>query len=481
MHQWKMSLEELVAATQGRVVSQLERNFIGIGTDSRADLSGQIFFALKGDAFDAHDFLAQAVKANAAALVVHRLPPADVLKSLEGKTTLIEVGDTLIALQRLANFWRHKMTATILGITGTNGKTTTKEFAAAILETKFKVQYSKGSFNNHWGVPISLLSIEPDHEIAVIEMGMNHIGELKNLSAMVEADAVVCTMVGRGHLEGVGSIEGVAKAKAEIYIYAPKAATFIFNMDNEHTRAMAERFSKDKPTEKVLRFSEKGSWPDVDVQLEVTTAEAEMLHVRGQIQGQAGETSVPVFGRHNITNLMTAASFALFCGMTPAEIWLALPKCKTVWGRNQWVDLASGAKVLFDAYNANPESMRAAVENFSTLKKLKPTGRKIGIFGEMRELGTHAPTLHRELGQAVGRAGFDDVLFVGPSKAEFEAGLKDAGYSKTLFLSAAYEQNLASNSFPMLNDGDTVLIKGSRGMMLEKALADLKPLNFKAK
>lgn len=149
------------------------------------------------------------------------------------------------------------------------------------------------------------------------------------------------------------------------------------------------------------------------------------------------------------------------------------------WGRNQWVDLESGAKALFDAYNANPESMRAAVENFATLKS--DGGRKIGVFGEMRELGSHAPELHRELGQTVAKAGFDEVLFVGPSQAEFAAGLKSGGFSKSPYLSAGYEQNLASQVVRVLDPKDIVLIKGSRGMQLEKALADLKPLNFKAK
>lgn len=478
MQHWKLALEELVAATEGRVVSQVERTYGGVGTDTRKDLSGQVFFALKGDAFDAHDFLEAAYKAKAAALVVHRLPPEALLNTLKGNVTIVQVGDTLKALQDLGNFWRHKMNARILGITGTNGKTTTKEFTAAILETKFKVQYSKGSFNNHWGVPISLLSIQPEHEVAVIEMGMNHPGELKDLSAIVEADAVVCTMVGRGHLEGVGSIEGAAKAKSEIYEYAPEKATFIFNMDNEHTRAMEKRFAPSKPRERVLRFSQDGAWPDVDVKLEVVSAEAEALHVRGHIQGQAGETTIPVFGRQNITNLMTAACFGLLCGLSPDEVWLALPKCHTVWGRNQWVKLESGARALFDAYNANPESMRAAVENFAVLKA---QGRKIGVFGEMRELGAHAPELHRELGRTVGQAGFDEVLFVGPSQAEFARGLAEGGFKKTPFLSASYEQNLASKALPMLDPRDIVLIKGSRGMQLEKALADLKPLDFKSK
>ena len=472
-----MTLEDLVSGTEGKVLSQNERNYNGIGTDTRVDLSGKIFFALKGDSFDAHDFLPKAQDAKASAIVVHAIKP-EVLKALDGKVTIVQVPDTLVALQKLGNFWRHRVKATILGITGTNGKTTTKEFTAAVLGTKFNVQYSKGSFNNHWGVPISLLSITKEHEIAVIEMGMNHPGELKELSKIVEADALVCTMVGRGHLEGVGSIEGVAKAKAEIYEYAPKDATFIFNLDNEHTRAMFDRFGKSRASEKVLKFSQAGGWPDVDVQLEVVSAEEESLHVRGQIQGKPGETTIPVFGRQNITNIMTAACFGLFCGMSPDEVWRALPNCKTVWGRNQWVNLESGARALFDAYNANPESMKAAVENFS---KLKARGKKIALLGEMRELGHHAPELHLELGRAVGAAGFDEVLFVGPSQAEFAQGLREGGFSKKPILSTRYEQNLALSAVPMLDGEDIVLIKGSRGMELEKALADLKPLNFKPK
>lgn len=498
---WSMSLEELVAGTEGKVVSQVTREFKGVGTDTRVDLSGLIFFALKGDSFDAHDFLQKAADAKAAALVVHRLP-ADAAKALEDRVTIVQVDDTLKALQHLGNFWRHKMKARIVGVTGTNGKTTTKEFTAAILGSKFRVQYSKGSFNNHWGVPISLLSISPEHEVAVIEMGMNHPGELKVLDQIAEPDAVLCTMVGRGHLEGVGSIEGAARAKSEIYEFAPKNATRIFNLENDHTRAMFEKFGRTYPTEKVLTFAglefarekewvgvggglEASSsgvevWPRLDVAFEVVTIETESLVIRGEIQGVGGETRVPVFGRQNVTNLMAASCFALDCGMTPSEIWSALPLCKTVWGRNQWVPLKSGARVLFDGYNANPESMRAAIENFAQLS-IPKGGRKIAILGEMREMGSHASAVHRELGEVVGRANFDEVCFVGPSAAEFAAGLRSAGFKKTPVLSVTYEQNLAVTKLPVLDEKDFVLIKGSRGMQLEKALEDLKPVSFESK
>ncbi len=481
-----MSLEELVAGTEGRVVSQSAREFHGVGTDTRVDLSGLIFFALKGDSFDAHDFLVKAADAKAAALVVHRLP-ADA-KSLEDRVTIVQVDDTLKALQNLGNFWRHEMKARIVGVTGTNGKTTTKEFAAAILGSKLRVQYSKGSFNNHWGVPISLLSIAPEHEVAVIEMGMNHPGELKVLDEIAEPDAVVCTMVGRGHLEGVGSIEGAARAKSEIYEFAPKTATRIFNLENPHTRAMFDKWGRSHPVEKVLTFAGtewarengKAGWPELDVSFEAVRVEADSLVVRGEIQGVGGETRVPVFGRQNVTNLMAASCFALYCGLSPADVWAALPLCKTAWGRNQWVALRSGARALFDAYNANPESMRAAVENFAQLS-IAPGGKKIAILGEMREMGAHASAVHRELGEVVAKAKFDEIVFVGPSATDFASGLKAGGHLKTPVLSNTYEQNLAVVKLPVLDEKDFVLIKGSRGMQLEKALEDLKPVSFEAR
>ena len=486
---WKLTLEELQAATEGFPAGAHPkggaREFHGVGTDTRADLSGKIFVALEGETFDAHNFLPQAVAAGAAALLVHRLP--DEARSLLDQVPIIEVKNTLRAFQLLGNFWRQKMNARIIGITGTNGKTTTKEFAAALIGSKYKVQYSKGSFNNHWGVPMSLLSIDTTHEVALIEMGMNHPGELTELDQIAEPDVVVCTMVGRGHLEGLGSIEGVAKAKAEIYEHAPKAAMRIFNMENEQTKKMYERFSPELPASQVMTFAgahftnkDATAWPKLDVAMEIVEVHADHLKIRGDIQGVRGETSVPVFGKQNLNNLMVASCCALASGLTPAEVWAALPLCKTAWGRNQWVDTQSGARVLFDAYNANPESMRAALENFSSLKA-PAGGRKFAVLGEMRELGSHADTLHKEIGEVAASANFDGISFFGPSKTSFEAGLRTRGFKNSLFISDSYEQNLAPKTLPVLNEKDIVLIKGSRGMKLEKVLADLKPIGFEEK
>jgi UDP-N-acetylmuramoyl-tripeptide--D-alanyl-D-alanine ligase len=477
-----LSLDDLVAATKGTVIHAGARLFSAVSTDSRKDLHGELFVALKGDVFDAHKFVETAARQGANGLLVQEWTDENT-RALQAtglsQVTVVQVGDTLLALQDLARFWRRKMKARILGVTGTNGKTTTKEFTAALLATRFNVQYSKGSFNNHWGVPISLLSIRPEHDVAVIEMGMNHAGELTVLSKIAEPDVVMVTMVGRGHLEGMGSIEGVAKAKAEIYEHAPKGAMLIFNLDNPYTQAMAEKYKIGLSRERYLEFSSDVVGHKADVSLTVSASSADHLKIAGFIRGVPGESEVAVFGQHNVTNLMAAASFGLACGMTPEQIWQGLPMCKTAWGRNQWVRLQSGTRVLFDAYNANPESMSAAISNFKSLKT-ENGGRKIAILGEMREMGSAAPEVHRALGEAAAQADFDVIAFVGPSGAEFKAGLAVHGFSKKLVISSAYEEKLAAELGPVLDPRDIVLIKGSRGVQLERVLMDLKPIDFSA-
>lgn len=497
--EWNLSAQEAAAAMDGRL--QLfgshglsDANLKGIGTDTRVDLSGLLFFALKGEAHDAHAYLKNAIEKNCGGLVVHRALTPDEEKACEERAkvsglpvAVIVVKDTLIALQQLSRHWRHKCRAMILGITGTNGKTSTKEFVAALLSTRFKVQWSKGSFNNHWGVPLSLLSIRPDHDIAVIEMGMNHPGELKTLSKLADADAVVCTMVGCGHLEGVGSIEGAARAKAEIYEYAPVQATFIFNLDNEYTNRMMSEFATEG--RRVVTFGEGAG----DVCFRVVAMTADSLEIEGAIKGLEGRASVPVFGRHNVTNLLAAASLALVAGMSPQEIWRALPECRSAWGRNQWVKLKSGARVLFDGYNANPESMRAALENSRLL--LRPaTGsaaafaRGVAVLGEMRELGEHAAPLHEELGRIARASGFDEIIFIGPSYESVRRGYEAEPVTGSPIPMAvnrvfapAYDAAIAKALASRLKTDDYVLIKGSRGMSLEVFLEELAPIDFKKK
>lgn len=467
----KLDLDTIAEVTEGKIFSEVATEFTGIGTDTRANLAGQIFVALKGESFDAHDFCTKAVEQGAKALIIHRLP-AD-LPQLRSKVTVIVVKDTLKALQDIACYVRHQSLASFVGITGSNGKTTSKEFAAAVLSATKKVHYSKGSFNNHWGVPFSILAEPEGTEVTILEMGMNHAGELTELCEVADPDIVVCSVVGRAHIEHFGSVEKIAAAKEEIYNAAPEKARRIYNLDNPWTMKMYVKARTRFPhADRILSFSQMN--PKADVFLQIEQMSMHSLKVKGRILGLAGSAEIPVFGAHNLTNVMVAASIAVAVGLTAETVWSALPRCKTNWGRNQILKTKSGAEILFDAYNANPDSMGALMANVPLLS----AQRKVGVFAEMLELGEHASQAHREVGELAGKAGLDAIWFYGEHAADFEAGVKASGFSKKLMISNSYEESLASEVAGMLKDGDVALVKGSRGMKLERFVLKADALDF---
>lgn len=469
-----MDVQTIVKVTGAKVLSQKATEFVGIGTDTRITLQDQLFMALKGEAFDAHQFLDKAAAQGAAGLLVHE--ENDQTRSLQGKITVLLVPDTLKALQKLGNWARHESTAQIVGITGSNGKTTTKEFTAALVGSAMDVHYNKGSFNNHWGVPFTLLQLPPKKDVAIIEMGMNHAGEITELVHIAEPDVVVCTMVGRAHIEFFGTIEKIAEAKEEIYEAAGDKTVRIYNLDNTQTHNMyvkgREKFAKAR----VLTFSSDD--PRADVHLMISSMTMGELVVKGTIGGKEGSARVQVFGAQNLTNLMAAASVGLAVGMTPEQVWAGLPACKTNWGRNQLVHLKSGAQMIFDAYNANPDSMKALIDN---MKLLTVEGRKVGVFGQMRELGTASAELHEELGTWVGKAGFDKVYFIGDDAPAFTKGLSSAGYKNPAVIEKEFKETSGQDLAMFLKKGDIAVVKASRGTKLERFVFPCEPLDFAEK
>jgi UDP-N-acetylmuramoyl-tripeptide--D-alanyl-D-alanine ligase len=470
-----LQLDFVVKSVNGKILSHHQKTFEGIATDTRKSMPNQLFIALKGDAFDAHQFLQKAVDQNAAGLLIH--DDSQVTEAMRSKLTIIHVKDTLQALQDLAQAYRLKNKAVIIGVAGSNGKTTSKEFCAAVLGAACKVHYSKGSFNNHWGVPFTLLAQPENAEVAVVEMGMNHAGELQRLAEIAAVDIAVCTYVGVEHIEHFGTLEKIADAEEEIYLYSPAQATRIFNLDNAYTRKMLERSRKKFPQSKMMTFSESAG-EKADVQFRLKEVSMESLSIEGQIQGVSGEATVPVFGKHNLTNLMVAASAALAYGLKPEQIWKLLPLCRTTWGRNQLVTTQSGAQILFDGYNSNPDSMKALVDNMSLVKA---KGRKIGIFAEMRELGDLAAQLHEETGRAVGNSRLDSIWFYGAHAEDFVRGLKAAKFAGEIISNKDFDEATANKLAASLKSGDIALVKGSRGMQLERFVLAAKPLNFEAK
>ncbi len=510
MNSW-ISLEDIQQATNAKVITLKANKFYGVGTDTRKSLKDQLFVALKGENFDAHDYLNQAVEAGASGLLIHVHPETlsaeQFLKfnTIKDKVSIFLVSDTLQALQKLGQHRRRQWGKPLIAITGSNGKTTTKEFTAQLISQYKQVHYNQGSFNNHWGLPLTLLGLQPHHDVAICEMGMNHSGEISALVKIAEPHIVGVTMVGRAHLEGLGSIEAVARAKEEIYesILTENPPLRIFNLDNEWTLKMFEKYSRtlkntrsdlkngsDEDNEvstifetaSTLSYSSQNTQADVQFQIQSMTLEH--ITLTGKIKDLKGSIIVPVFGKQNAGNLMFAACSALAVGLSPEEIWKALPQCKTIWGRNQKLHHSTGAEILFDGYNANPDSQKALIENLKLLHLDRPL---IGVFGEMRELGSHSEKLHEELGGLVATAPFTQVYFVGNFGNNFKTGylkqktklglpdstttLNEDSNSLQIF------PNIDSNLINLIENSLTlkpiITIKGSRGVKLERILNSL--------
>jgi UDP-N-acetylmuramoyl-tripeptide--D-alanyl-D-alanine ligase len=470
----KWTLQQIKDWTNGKILSTHATEFNEIGTDTRKNLTGQIFIALKGDAFDAHDFLDLAVKAGASALLVHSLP--EKFESLKSKVSIILVNDTLKALQDFAHHYRKSLNTKIIGITGSNGKTTTKEFTAQILSTYRKTHYSQGSFNNHWGVPMTLLSIPKDTEFAVVEMGMNHAGEITQLVKIAEPDIVVCTMVGTAHIEFLGSQANIAKAKSEIYMDSKEETIRIFNQDQDLTFNMMYPVARKYPESRMLSFS--GTNTEADVFFKIEELKMKEMTIVGIIAAEPGRATVPIFGEQNLTNLMAAALVAYACRLTPEQIWKALSNCKTAWGRNQFIETENKAEILFDGYNANPDSMKALLHN---VPMLKCEGKKIGVFGQMKELGEHAANAHIDIGDIAGSSGFSQIYFIGENFADFKKGVEKSGFKGEVFIQSAFSEELGQKLGSSVKSGDMIVIKGSRGAGTERFIAFCKPLDWSSK
>lgn len=470
----KWTLKQIAEWTEAEILSQHQLDFDEIGTDTRISLSGKIFIALKGDSYDAHQYLDIAVKQGAAALLVHEWP--EKFDHLKTKVSVLKVKDTLSALQNFAFGYRQTLATKIIGITGSNGKTTTKEFTAQILSQFKKTHYSQGSFNNHWGVPMTLLSIPQDADFAVIEMGMNHTGEITELVKIAEPDIVVCTMVGTAHIEFFGTREKIAEAKREIYLDSKDETIRIFNQDQDLTFDMMYPVARKFPASRMLSFSASNT--EADVFFKIEKLKMREMKILGLIATVKGEAEIAVFGQQNLTNLMAAATIAYACKITPENIWLALPKCKTAWGRNQFIETEIGAEILFDGYNANPDSMKALLEN---IPLLECSGKKIGIFGQMKEQGDHAEAAHIELGEWVAKSGFSQIYFIGENYLDFKKSFEKSHSKTKALIEPDFTEIMGQSLATTAQSGDIVVVKGSRGARTERFIAFLRPINWQNK
>ena len=423
----------------------------GYSIDSRTVQPGQLFFAVKGERLDGHDYVEQALASGAIAAVVRK----DQLARYTWKAALLTVQDTLIALQTLATAVRKLWGKTGIAITGSMGKTTTKEAVAHLLSARYRVHRSKGNFNNHFGLPLGLLTLEPEYDLAVIEMGMSHAGEIATLARIAIPDEGVVTIVGPVHLEFFDSIAGIARAKYELIEALPATGTAILNADDEYVSQFGRDFRG-----KIVFFGLKSM---ADVRAEnIETLGTEGTRFDLIAEGVRQRVHSPLLGKHNVYNVLAAAAVALEHGITPSEIADSLPSLEPADKRGQVVQLGN-ITVLNDCYNSSPKALMAGVDTLLAM----PARRHIVVAGEMLELGETAEQLHRDCGTFIASKKPDFVLGVrGLAKAIVDAA-REAG-SRTEFVVTPEEAGawLASET----REGDAVLLKASRGVKLEKAL-----------
>ncbi len=427
----------------------------GYSIDSRTIAPGELFFAVRGERHDGHDFVSAALERGALAAVVARSRAAS-LPDVALAHPLLIAEDPLLALQTLATHVRRQWGRCVVAITGSAGKTTTKDAAAAALGAKFCVLRSQGNLNNNFGLPLQLLRLMPEHEFAVVEMGMNHSGEIAALARIAAPDWGVITNVGTAHIEYFHEGQaGIARAKFELVAALPSSGVAFLNCDD----AYAAQFGRDFPG-RVVYF---GSGPCADPQILSAVEDPDGLHVRCRAGGREGNFTLHLLGAHNASNAIAGLAVALEAGVDLDAAIAAISSLTAGDKRGQVIEIG-GVTILNDSYNSNPEALRSMIR---TLAARPAKGRRILVAGEMLEMGEHGPALHIDCGRAAAEAGLDLVVAV-QGNAEHLATAACAGGVPAVFLRDAETagQWLAQN----LRPGDAVLVKGSRGVHLERAI-----------
>lgn len=455
-----IEVSKILKATDGKLLlGSPESRITGISTDSRAIKEGELFFALEGENYDGHKFVDQAISHGAAGAVISSNKDA-VYSLLYGfeKCILVEVADTLKALGDLAKFYRKSLSTNFIAVTGSNGKTTTKDMIYHVLRNFNSVTRSRKSFNNFIGVPLTIFDTDFTQDFCVVEMGTNAPGEIRRLSDIIFPDFTILTNISYAHLEGLGSIEGVANAKAEFIENMAGNGVLITNADDDRCNRIANRFNG-----KVIHFGFNKS------------ADIKASNVKRNDSGfvftvnDSFTVKLSVLGKHNIYNAMAAIAICNAVGISMENICDKFIDFKLPPMRME-KQVCGDIVVINDGYNSNPMSMSAALEEFS---QLTTQGRKILVCGDMLELGNYAESLHREMGAKVAKTDIDVLWTVGSfSRFVAEEAIAN-GMPEEKIRSCETAEEVSSFVTSQLKRDDTVLIKGSRGMKLESVVRQI--------
>ncbi len=456
---WKYST--ILEATEGVLIcGKDDSNYKGISIDTRTIEKSEVFLAIKGENYDGHNFINKAIESGVKCILINSDRINEVVKTDFAKYgTCIAVNNTVEALGKLAHFKRLRSKANVLAITGSNGKTTTKELTKAVFSEDFKTHYTTGNLNNEIGLPLTLLDLSPQHEWAVVEMGMNHSGEIHNLSMIAKPDIGIITNVGPAHIEGLGSIRNILNAKAEIIDGIKRKGKIILNADDE----------------KVIRLRKKAEDNDIEV---VTFGRSKNADIRAKglqlgkngmnfsvlFKGEEILMELPIYGKHMVSNVLAACAAGYCAGMSPTAIRKGLKKFKPAVGRFNIEETDIGFNVINDTYNANPASMEAAL---NTLKLLKKKERGIAILADMLELGDSSEELHESVGEIVANKGIEKLYVTGTFAKSIIKGAISNGLPEDDTFEGTKEE-IIENLKEIVDRDDWLLVKGSRSMKMEE-------------
>lgn len=459
----KMTIREIMQATDAQIIAVdgldevLDKTVSHITQDSREVTENSLFFAIQGERLDGHQFVEQCFEKGVAACLSSK-----VFAPKKGSALLL-VPDVKKALLKLAAHYRNQFKIPFIGITGSVGKTTTKDMVASVLGQKYDVLWTQGNYNNDIGVPLTIFRLEDHHQIAVIEMGMNHFGEIHALTEVVRPNLGLISNVGVAHIEYLGSREGILKAKCEMFDFMPEDGVAVLNADNDMLITL-----EGKLPQKLRWFGMENKKDVYADNLTLLGMEKTKCSVHTPIG--SFDVVVPMPGEHMVLNALSAVALGLEMGVNLEEIKAGIESFVPTKNRMNVMKLDNGITVLNDVYNANPVSMKASLNILANGE-----GRKVAILGFMGELGEYAPQMHEEIGAYAAEKGIALLFCIGRFSDQMEQGAKDGGIKDVHCYDS--QEEFWKHGLAMLKTGDAVLVKGSRSMALEKTVEKIQGVN----
>jgi UDP-N-acetylmuramoyl-tripeptide--D-alanyl-D-alanine ligase len=485
-----LTLQEIAKALDAAAPSAPNATATSYSIDSRTMRPGALFFAIRGDRLDGHEFVLRSLDAGAVAAVVEQSHFANFPAAIRNR--LIPVHNTTEALQRLGSYARRRWGGPVVAITGSAGKTTTKQNIATLLSTRFRVVQSEGNLNNHLGLPLSLLRLAPDSEAGVFEMGMSSPGEIRLLTNLAKPDIGVVTNVSAVHLEFFPDVDAIARAKYELIEALDSNAWAVLNADDSRVskfgagmESRALHFGIEKPAH--LRALDLGTSSSGGVRFRVP-AEPLSKILPGSLRGgrfrvkhrdamaQDAQFEMTLIGEHNVRNVLAALGVCYTFGILPQELTEAVAALRPGNMRGEMIRLANGAVIINDCYNSNPEALSAMLTSVAAM----PAKRRIAVLGGMMELGRSSDELHQSCGRRVAELHFDALLTVGEQARAFGDGAREAGMTPDRLQHFDSPEDAGRSLRGILHDGDVVLLKASRSVHLEKIWPELEPLKTSA-